>query len=247
MKSRKSTKFVLLTIILLLLISGIGCGRRYTEEEATMYSQIFHAVPGGTGADKLRNRCENIETDDKGRTLIQFKSYEVHGFCIMQKSDEEFVYYYDNISYLIVMDDEEYPAEKIDTLKEQNDWNEELDENKMIKREKLNDSLLDSRKSEISQSRADTVFYTSYPDKNGEMTFISFLDYSQSGQEIFYIVRQRNTSTTKESNYEVMDRFLMILNADGTYDPSNYLIEIKDISQSNIPLAEIKKDTGWAG
>lgn len=39
----------------------------------------------------------------------------------------------------------------------------------------------------------------------------------------------------------------MILNADGSFDPDNYLIKVDDWDQINTLLAEIKEKNGWVG
>lgn len=43
------------------------------------------------------------------------------------------------------------------------------------------------------------------------------------------------------------EHYLMIINADGTYDPENFMVEFDDLKKSNQPLAEVKEKKDWQG
>ncbi|MDD4096102.1 MAG: hypothetical protein PHP22_07675 [Oscillospiraceae bacterium] len=81
------------------------------------------------------------------------------------------------------------------------------------------------------------------------MTDIYVFDVSQTGQKHFCVKRRINISTTGGYEYSPFDSYFMILNADGSYDPENYLLIIDDMDESNSPslLAEIKEQNGWVG
>jgi hypothetical protein len=50
------------------------------------------------------------------------------------KYDEKHIYYYDNVSFLYTIKYREYTPEQVSDLKEANDWNKPLDEEKTQKR-----------------------------------------------------------------------------------------------------------------
>ena len=248
MKRMKTIGSLLIVMMIILFsISISGCFHKDSLETVTMMTQAFYAIPG-VHNEPHSPHSKFIETDNYGRTLFRFYSGSHSALCILQESDDKYVYYYDNVSFLInSYNYNMYNPDELDALKEANDWNEKLDDSKMIKRELLKSTLSRTRKSEISQKRANESFYTIYPDNDKTMTFVIYSDYSQTGQELFYVERQQNVSTTEVYNYEVLDCYLMILNADGSFDPDNYLIKVDDWDQINTLLAEIKEKNGWVG
>jgi len=44
----------------------------------------------------------------------------------------------------------------------------------------------------------------------GMLTLIIYFDYSQTGQELFYVERQKDESATEDYGYEVLDCYFMI-------------------------------------
>lgn len=187
------------------------------------------------------------ETDEYGRKMFSFITGRVYGVCIMQNNDERYVYYYDNESYLLSEQYNPFTADQLYALKEANDWNEPLDDDKMINRELVDAySLKPDRKSVLAYENAKSAFYETN-DEEGYITSIQFFDYSQSQQEIFLVMRHEQIITEENYKLILIDYHFMILNADGTYDPENYLIKIDDLSQSNEALAAIKERNGWVG
>ena len=240
-----------LIIVLLILSSALPSGcftKRYSPDMVRMFTQVFHAVPGGRSYDKHVIEGKIIETDEYGRICFSFETGGLlTGICIMQKYDEEYVYYYDNVSYLTSVWTRRYSEEEWITFKEQNDWNQPIDEEKMIKREMVKSNLSPNRESSIDLEAVKEAFYQTM-NENGYIFGTGYFDYSQTGQEIFLVERYERTKKEDDPYYyEVFDYHLMILNADGSYDPENYLIKIDDLSQSNAPLAEIKARNGWVG
>ncbi len=249
MKQVKTIGGILLALIILSSTLAGGCfTKQYSPDMVRMFTQVFHAVPGGQSYDKHVIKGEIIDTDEYGRICFYFQTGgRLSGICIMQKYDEEYVYYYDNVSYLTSVMTRKYSKEEWSTFKEQNDWNQPIDEEKMIKREMVQSILSRNRESVIDIEAVKEAFYQTM-DENGYIFGTGYFDYSQSGQEIFLIERyERSKKEDDPYYYVVFDYHLMILNADGSYDPENYLLKIDDLSQSNAPLAEIKEKNGWVG
>jgi len=166
----------------------------------------------------------------------------------LQKCDNEYVYYYDNISYLCTDYIDSYTSEQLDDLKEANDWNKTLNEDKMIKRP-VNDifHLFPARESSFDYGIAQNAFYNTISEDKKISTYTTFFDYSQTGQEIFFVSRVSGEVTDAGYQEIYVDDYLMILNSDGSYDPVNYLIKLEDVKNSNAQLAEIKEKNGWVG
>jgi hypothetical protein len=252
MKKLKMIRNIVLVVIIMYSISTYGCIIPFTKDRVVLVTQTSHAIPGARTSDvHASSQYEIIETDDYGRKLFAI-SYSVRPFiiatCVMQKSDDQNVYYYDNVSYLCTEKYKSYSQEQIIKLKEDNDWNKPLDATKMIKRELVNHATLQmERKPSNSMEEAQNAFYEKIEKNDKMMTFIQFFDYSTTGQELFLVSRQDNKSINGGYDYGPFDDYLMILNADGTYDPENYLIKVADLNHSNEPLTEIKEKNGWVG
>jgi len=245
----KSTRMILFVIIALCLTLICGCRRTpYPAEHVMVVSQTSYAYPSGNAVEH-DSRSEILETDEYGRVLFTYNNgFGVYSIGIRQKHDEKYVYYYDNVSFLYTMKYREYTPEQVSDLKESNDWNKPLDEEKMIKRAFLDqyslqkniDPVLDYK--DLEKPVNASVGY----DENISVG-VYLVDASQTGQQLFHVSRKINVSTTGEYDYAHLDYYLMILNSDGTYDPENYLIEFKDQSEISAALAEIKERNGWVG
>ena len=247
MTQGKKLKIVYLIIAILMIIIVSGCNKDYPKETVVMATHIYHAVPKSQG-DKQIFQCEFIDADQYGRTLFAFHTAYTNGVCILQKYDDKSVYYYDNVSFLIGLDKyKECTQEELDLLKEANDWNKTLDDNLMIKRDLIKSTLNRKRESVINQKIAVSAYNKTYEASENIWSTVVFFDYDQSGQELFYIQKAINTSTTGDFDWELTDEYLMILKADGTYDPDNYLMRIDDWGQINTLLTEIKENNGWVG
>jgi len=214
-------------------------------------SVIYCAAPGAKGMNYLELSYKFIESDQFGRRLYAFhttRAISLSGILIIQNADSKNVYYYDNYSYFITSEYLQYSTEELDKLKEINDWDNPLVAEKMVKRRLVNRfDFSDNRESAIDISLAINAFNYSIQEVDNVSTSIKFFDYSQSNQELFFISRDEKRVTENDSRWFNIDYYLMILNADGTYDPENYLIKIDDLSQSNEALAEIKERNGWVG
>jgi len=235
-----------LALAILMSLSICGCVKKYDKETVILFTQVFHAVPGVRSFDPNVINSKIIDTDSYGKTLFVFRTGEESGICIMQKSDNSYVYYYDNVSFRFTEKFNQYNSEQLDTLKESNDWNLPINENKMIKRELVDSRLKPKRASVMNWDIAKNAYYDLMED-NDYSTGIEFFDYSISGQEIFLVRKYEQIVTKKEYDLRLIDYHLMILNADGTYDRENYLIQLDDLSHSNEALAEIKERNGWVG
>ena len=242
MRQQKRLRIVPLIILVLLAISAGGCLRTYTHDKVEMVTEIFHAIPDLDNHDLNSIRCEVIETDKHGRRLFAFTNGDLRGYCILQRTDDSYAYYYDNVSFRledkrlsVLIDD--YDPDDLKELKGKNDWDKELDESKMVKKIFVKATeLVRSREPIFDQKTVNKLVSKSLEGKDTTSFYSSFCDYSQTGQELFYIKKYANGN-----------EYLLILNSDGTYDPENGLVKIDDWDNINSLLAEIKENNGWEG
>lgn len=252
--SKRNTRSIAIILLAICIISLCGCDMNlrmtpYPLDHVMAVTQTSHAYPGGNAAE-FDSRSEILETDEYGRVLFAFNSgFGGYSIGIRQKNDEENVYYYDNVSFLVGLTKyKEYDPEDLELLKEENDWNKPLNEEKMVKRRLVNKyGLYKNIEPVLDQKDLQKVFHASIADGEKVWTYVYLCDENPTGQQLFYVERRINTSTTGDYEYEEFDKYLMILNADGSCDSSNYLCKIDDWDHIKIILAEIKENNGWVG
>jgi len=251
MKYLRKVTILPLIIIFVFSISTSGCFLPYDEDRVLVVSQISYAIPGARTGDNYAIHYEFLDADEYGRKLFAFSintSLGIAAVCVLQKNDRKYVYYYDTVSYLMTEQFNQCTPEQLEALKVANDWNKAMDEEKMIKRELVNKTTLGpSRKSDLDRGMVQNIFYRSIDQDKNISTNAQYFDYSQTGQEIFFVSRDEEKKINGKSVWTNIDYYFMILNSDGTYDPQNYLIKLDDLNTSNAPLAEIKEKNGWKG
>ncbi len=149
--------FVLVIIVLLLLLSSCREIDYYNRDHPHLFTQITSSLLG-TGSYDWRDgeTIHIVETDDLGRELFFATSWSdiylsiaIIGIC--QKTDEDSVYYYPDISFIFkrtlsthlpVVDgdisnyvDQHFIGDEIKNLKEKNDWNKPFVDANCIKKE----------------------------------------------------------------------------------------------------------------
>lgn len=130
----------ILVLVAIILLSG--CHQKGTVGDTKLYEPFRIADANIPLADNLHtsqfDRVTELETDAYGRRHFSYKTYpamyagqvEIHIICQMTKDDK--VYYYPDYCYLIRTEDAAaFTEEDITSLKEWNDWDRPLDENKM--------------------------------------------------------------------------------------------------------------------
>ena len=212
--------FICLTLVLALSVPLLSsCQFRYDGGHDELYTVAINNIFGiyghtSNGEISYDPEISVIETDDYGRTLFFYsESYGTEpdcsmAFVIMQASDSKYVYYYQDTCYLpfFATDGEfwhgrangdtylqamELSQELIEVLKEQNDWNRELDESKFTK-SKISIKKPED-KSSISEGNLGLKIYQharnngysgsdSYPSCN-----IEYCNTDQTGGELYYV------------------------------------------------------------
>ena len=232
-----------------ILVLSTACRSEYHVNRVIAVTQACYAIPGGYVSDIYASRAHLIETDEYGRRLMSVKietAYGISALCIVQRVDEEYVYYYDNVNYVCTDAYQEYEAYQAETLKKANDWAEPLDDAKMVKRE-LNEKnnlvpalhAMNIRNAENSKR----IFEENISIPTGYKYHIIICDWDATGKEIYLA----STFSPGEPLGDWSKHYLMVINADGTYDPENFIVEFDDLKKSNQPLAEVKEKNDWQG
>ena len=140
---KRTRAIILLLVLLSMSLVFASCGYyQYNGDYGDLYTVAVCNIFGAKGyfsdgeyvCDPI---IEIIETDNYGRTLFYYSERGPFGcaIVIMQKSDDEYVYYYQDDCYMPYYNvdcayyfdfREIFSDEDINTLKERNDWNKEI-------------------------------------------------------------------------------------------------------------------------
>ena len=243
-------KLATIILALCLLLSCIGCNPPpYGGENIELYTVAAHGV---VGAGWRGGRTEIIDTDSFGRVLFSYTQIYLPGelsdcaglcaYVICQQSDREFSYYYEDICFIAAPSWETFAADDIEQLKEANDWEQELEpalmaKQKRARRDGVKRYDAEGCPSEIAHMQRDEIVNSDMFDTVGGKC-----DVDQAGKTLFFFRAYKKGRSPEEFS----SAYYMILNADGTYDPENYFIEVPDIFNYQELLHELKERNGWS-
>ena len=136
-------KKILLVLLLFALLTSIFCSCRPTNalilEKVGLRFVGGVSLPGMFSSDRRGTTCKIIEKDNQGRTLFEYghintitnNPIDVLSICQVNDYDNEYVYFYEDIHFLICP----YDKDDLELLKQRNDWNKPLDYSKMSRRD----------------------------------------------------------------------------------------------------------------
>jgi len=151
---------------------------------------------------------------------------EVFYLLIVQKHDDEYVYFYENFNFLC-LERLTFSDEKAEKLKEINDWNKELNEEKFVKAVIKNTRPKSTFKSDSVKKKASELGLKS---PSGAI----FFQKDETGKQLFILWGNKPAK-----------KHMLILNSDGTYDAETCLEEIQDMMNYQEQLAEFKAKNNW--
>jgi hypothetical protein len=229
-------KMVILACLVFLLSSCNGISVTTEEQVCAIYS-----VPGLFAYDlKGMGDSAILERDSYGRTLNQYtyKNYitdtmqTVFVICQMVDEDEEYIYYYEDINYLV----EVYTEEELNQLKQENDWEKPLDESKMSRRDcsYTFDVVLKNPRNDVLSGKEVRVKIFEILKMQEETGDSWRIDTDAIGQETWVASFEKNGETTKY--------FALV---DLSYNVSVMEIELVDGFIDKEAYANFKKDNGW--
>lgn len=190
-------------ILILIMVVCTGCGKKYLGDSLAVCGS--YAVPG-MFCFELKGGTysyEVLEEDVYGRILFLYTTYhcvtdqEETAVVICQSMDQDYVYFYEDICWMIG----EYTEDDIAILKEQNDWEKELNVDKMSKRKDkvtfdywievedvLDTHLLMEKCNEEIKLQESSIKSLSLVDKNAKGYELRLLTFEKDGVEDEYYI-----------------------------------------------------------
>ena len=243
----------------------------YSGEHTDMYAVAVNNIFGVQG--HLSNgeviydpEIHIVETDNYGRTLFFYSEYyddsldsQINygmAFVVMQNSKDGYAYYYADECYIPYYDttsdwnsiSEQIGADYFEQLKEANDWNCELNEEKCAKIKVTNKKA--NGRNHLRDYEFDEIIYP-YEVKNGytgeDDSFCKFSVYCEAdsyGRELYYVYGMTmNTLENGEKEFGYYE-YAIILNADGTCS-DNGIVRIPTPEDSFTIIKELKLSNNW--
>lgn len=272
MKKLVIKKTLAFLFILISIFSFGSCGFRYRGEHIDLYTvavnNIF-AAKGyfSNGEASFDPTIEVIERDSYGRVMFFYNEGPLSVFgralVIMQKSDGDTVYYYQDTcqiphiyteypeNYREFKYNEIYSEEEIALLKDVNDWNKPLDLEKCTKaevsNEKNDEGYLGLEEENFEKYIMEYAKEQGYKGNDGIYRFSYYCNKDIYGREIYYVwgvgrdVKGEGVSPKSESrNFELV----MIFNSDKTCSLDN-IYEIRDPKECYEAIKALKEKCGW--
>lgn len=209
-------KKIMLIIILpmFILFILIGCAYKgYSGDYLDLYTVAINSVLWNNGhsfnADKYINpEIIIIDKDMYGRTMFMYYEKYYAGanisfssLIISQNSNEKEVFYYEDINYIVkeqilyAQDFEEFEDEEIEQLKIANDWDQEINFDKCIKKE-----IIKSKPDIPNEQKIKNKIINEFDLVRGEYSL--FMDFL--------------TSDSRDSNF-IIYGYIRINDKDGIY------------------------------
>lgn len=269
---KKLKKTILFIIFICLTIFSVSiCGGciypGYRGDYPALYTEAISSILGMSGHLDGSSPCDSeidiLETDDYGRVMYTYYESGTFAVCIMQKADEDYVYYYPDFNFIKNSDytwaedtnefvNNSFSQESITTLKKLNDFNKEFDETKCIKTAIIHkkETRKFNRDTE-KQLKALCKQYAKDSGCKGEDSVYRYAEYCASdnyGRMLFYIyglhgdVKGEGLSPNSETMYF---HLAIIFNPDWSYDETNSLLGLADIDNYQSDLKEFKQLHNW--
>ena len=253
---------------------------KYSGERVDLYTvavnSIFKANGYISNGEVLRDPIiEIIEEDKYGRVLFYY--YERCGFydkenmydeefyndsysiLIMQKKTDSYVYFYEDYCYEShkigdkkFLKDGVFDYTKLDfsELKEQNDWNKEINEEKCTKKPLV---TRNNGKLNVSEKTFEKIIsnYAKITGYKGDDTIYRYNRYNTSdayGRELYYVwgvgrdvYGEGVSPTSTAQHYE----FAIIINPDGSFTKDVCIIELQDTINCKDKIIAFKQLNKW--
>ena len=229
-----SAKVMLLIFLsMLLCVLLVACERpKYKGNEKYITYILFRNIP----VAETDGKSEVVEVDSFKRELIKYVTEYKCVYIVCQKHDQDYTYFYEDYNFIIT-DLVSGDTQKINELKETNDWDKPINEDKLSSRE-LHPSGTSSKYNWV---KADKLIKDNLISKEDRLkSEFEPIDYDKNGK-ILYFIRIIDRISLATTNY-----YFMILDRYGTYDGENFLTEVADIYNYQDQLHDLKQKNGWS-
>ena len=188
-----------------------------------------------------------LEEDSQGRVLFEYcsdaNSYpngRIYVILICQQSDDKYAYYYDNYCFFVVAKESEITDEKINTLKELNDWDENLNNDKMTK---VECTLVQMQYTNEEQEKMNEKFCAYLIPEEGYIYDFHQITVNKDGKQLYFI--RRFKKRTEYEAAQLHEAYIMILNQDGSFNSDTFMQEVEDEYNYQKQLQEFKLLNSW--
>lgn len=237
----------ILIYLLLIVLLTHGC-RIYGGEHHDLYQQIKSNVLCTNGTQpNLGIQIEVLERDDYGRRLFwcsmytaETDAYEwIHVMAISQQTKLRWVYYYEDVNFIIAETVEEIDDVAIEALKTRNDWGQPLDKQKMTKRRIYGDWDGEWGHHKLAYNN----FVETIPIPPGGDVSVRLSDFDGKGKTLYYYFIY--DADWKDDVAVDTRSYIAVINEDGTYDADTWIAELEDIYAYQEQLHALKLANGW--
>lgn len=229
----------------------------YSANNMELYTIAAFSIPY---ADEMGTSVSLIEKDSWGRKLfcVRFGKSLFYGqqadtggwmyaFVICQKSDKEKTYYYEDECFRIYQSNDLFTENEQRELKERNDWNCTLNDDKMCSRRiikagesKLSATVLGLNDSLDISMHLDDLFRENHSfDK--QYLFSDYLDCDSSGKSLGIVW---GYSPNEAGDIEV-DAYFVMVDKDCLDTKEAKITKINDSLHFWTELKQFKADNGW--
>jgi hypothetical protein len=266
---------VLLALALVTLAGCFGDppSYRYKGDYPDLNSEATNSLLGVYGMDY--NTIAVVDEDSYGRRLYVYcgrsaaandqiarESPFLYGILVSQKSDDEYVYYYPDDNFILfkgkyeplptVEDLVQYstdPAVAADAeqLKLLNDWGQPINDQKCAKAkisiDGLDNEAEQKRKAFVSEETRDAlVAHMNVPEGYSVSPFY-YLTSDADNRHIYFFRIIKKAEQSEDSEYQ--ESYVVLFNEDGSFDPEDGIMEIKDVWHYQDDLKAFKERNGW--
>ena len=249
----KKSKLILSIIIVIFSLLVTSVGVKYYKEEREINALKSQAIYNAFGYNGYAYDAAGAdEVDDYGRMVFRFRGYNEATFdglihcMICQYIDykHNYVYYYPTDNILTYHTEAAYifPVELVNSLKEKNDWNKEIDLSKCVKRK-----IDKYKENNFNRNEIESIFeeyvlfkYKQIDEKEINNNYYSkywLLDVDKNGLEL-YAYKLKNYEIPKE---EYVFALIMDSNDRSKYD----IVEIFYDDTYNNQIANFKIKNNW--
>lgn len=238
---------IAVSLVFVLLLSGCDPVHFSYSKDGSgfeLHQVVIYNVAGGEVSVSL---VEEVETDGYGRILftycVNYEEYPIGAYVICQKRDDDFVYYYEDQCVVMAPTLEEISVQALEDLKKQNDWNQEFQEEKCVRKEKLIQSEgIRSRKT-VERFELDDRLDWAYAVTDhfeeilgdDSLVIAEYAGMDLEGRVLYYA----DCGTAEEPVY-----YAVIVQPDGSI-PEGAYIRIQDFYNCSEEIIDLKTRNGW--
>ena len=238
-------KIMYVVLLLFVLTNLLSCDffKNYRGGEEELFTVAVNSILGSDGSVWHGDRpvIEVLEEDDFGRILFYYYEQDAvssHNLIISQKVLGDYVYYYPDYNIITNFVNNFSDAE-IESLKQHNDWDKALQEDKMVcKRISGEKECLEFDEDSVLASLSEIM---NTDKENFQYWYFTSDDFGRSAYLLLLYDAESAVNSVGKFEYEY---YVVILQKDYSYN-ENSMIKLKDNYNYQDQLSEFKKINNW--